>query len=261
MTTNNTFNNPNREENNTFCNLTEQEIWKPMEEFNGIYEVSNLGRFRSIDRTIKRKDATVRLKGKIIKGQSDSYGYVSMTIMGKQYKAHRLVAKYFVDNPQNKPEVNHKNGIKGDNKAINLEWCTHEENMKHLYSKMPFKHKTSKQKWCERNDLIRKLTKFVEAKNLDEINEARHSAINLLNALGIKTNAESKSPVPSYEQWQQMKAFCEEFNALEVAEENRELKELLKECYKMLAQYHVENSEPSLDENIQLLTKIDEVLK
>lgn len=47
----------------------------------------------------------------------------------------------------------------------------------------------------------------------------------------------------------------------ELSEENAKLKELLKECYNMLAQHHVENSEPSLDENIQLLTKIDKVLK
>lgn len=59
----------------------------------------------------------------------------------------------------------------------------------------------------------------------------------------------------------QLRQFCEEFNALNVAEENQKLKELLKECYKMLAQYHIENSEPTLGENIQLLTKIDEALK
>lgn len=79
----------------------------------------------------------------------------------------------------------------------------------------------------------------------------------------------------------QLRKWCEEFNALEVAQENQrlqmslrmtvddyknvvdiceQLKELLKECYRMLAQYHIENSEPSLDKNIQLLTKIDNVI-
>lgn len=89
------------------------------------------------------------------------------------------------------------------------------------------------------------------------------------------------TPVPSYEEWKRLQSswvdemdkatrfkkalddVCEEYNSklpiLEV--ENDKLKELLKECYKMLAQYHIENSEPSLGENIQLLTKIDEVLK
>ena len=87
--------------------------------------------------------------------------------------------------------------------------------------------------------------------------------------------------VPSYEEWvylhkarndaheivesltkenAQLRKFLEEFNALDVAKENQQLKELLRECYKMLAQYHVENSEPSLDENIELLTKIDNAI-
>ena len=89
------------------------------------------------------------------------------------------------------------------------------------------------------------------------------------------------APVPSYDEWvylhkarndaheivesltqenKQLHKFLEEFNALDVAKENQQLKELLRECYKMLAQYHVENSEPSLDENIELLTKIDNAI-
>ena len=66
------------------------------------------------------------------------------------------------------------------------------------------------------------------------------------------------APVPSYEEWKSMGKFAME--AMKVAEENQQLKELIKECYKMLAQYHVENSEPSLDENIELLTKIDNAI-
>ena len=88
--------------------LTEQEIWKSMSEFDNEYEVSNLGRFRSVDRVIIRKGSQARIKGRIIKGQQDAYGYVTMTIKKKQVKAHRLVAKYFVENPLNKNQVNHK---------------------------------------------------------------------------------------------------------------------------------------------------------
>lgn len=253
--------------------LTEQEVWKPMEEFDNDYAVSNLGRFKSLERDIIRtnkglKEVKQHIKERIIKGQQDAYGYVTLTIRNKQMKAHRLVAKYFVENPLNKTQVNHKNGIKYDNRAENLEWCTHEENMKHLYLNMPFEHKTSKQKWCERNNLIRKLAKFVEAKNLDEVNEARNSAINLLNALEVKFNADLKSPVPSYEEWRQLRKFLEEFNALDVAEENQQLKELLKECKPYITQAVSRNfyeDDVSLrDRHLNkdsLLTKIDEVLK
>lgn len=216
--------------------LTEQEVWKPMDEFDNDYAVSNLGRFKSLERDIIRtnnglKEVKQHIKERIIKGQQDAYGYVTLTIRNKQMKAHRLVAKYFVENPLNKTQVNHKNGIKYDNRAENLEWCTHEENMKHLYLNMPFKHKTSKQKWCERNNLIRKLAKFVEAKNLNEVNEARNSAINLLNALEVKFNAGLESPVPSYEEYSRLEwyAGCGPDRIVELNKENRQLKELLKE--------------------------------
>jgi hypothetical protein len=72
--------------------------------------------------------------------------------------------------------------------------------------------------------------------------------------------------VPSYEEWQELSKQRNQLirdvkDLAYIQEENQRLKDLLKECYKMLAQYHIENSEPSLGENIQLLTKLDEVLK
>lgn len=67
--------------------------------------------------------------------------------------------------------------------------------------------------------------------------------------------------VPSYEEYKVLKYRSSRFSIRHFEAENQKLKELLKECYKMLAQYHIENSEPTLGENIQLLTKIEEVLK
>lgn len=180
--------------------LTEQEVWKGMSEFDNEYEVSNLGRFRSLDRVIIRKGSQARIKGRIIKGQQDAYGYVTMTIKNKQVKAHRLVAKYFVENPLNKNQVNHKNGIKNDNRAVNLEWCSHEENMKHLYLTMPFEHKNSKQKRMEREDLIRKLTQFVESRTIEDVKDSWVSAKNILDVLCVKYN---KINIPMfYDEWQ-----------------------------------------------------------
>ena len=239
--------------------LTEQEVWKGMSEFDNEYEVSNLGRFRSLDRVIIRKGSQARIKGRIIKGQQDAYGYVTMTIKNKQVKAHRLVAKYFVENPLNKNQVNHKNGINNDNRAVNLEWCSHEENMKHLYLTMPFEHKNSKQKRMEREDLIRKLTQFVESRTIEDVKDSWVSAKNILDVLCVKYN---KINIPMfYEEWQakleenaQLKKWCEEFNALEVAKENAQLKELLKECQNMIAFKH------EVYEEDALIKEIDEVL-
>lgn len=257
--------------------LTEQEIWKSMSEFDNEYEVSNLGRFRSVDRVIIRKGSQARIKGRIIKGQQDAYGYVTMTIKKKQVKAHRLVAKYFVENPLNKNQVNHKNGIKNDNRAVNLEWCSHEENMKHLYLTMPFEHKNSKQKRMEREDLIRKLTQFVESKTIEDVKNSWVSAKNILDVLCVKYN---KINIPMfYDEWQASEKYNKHLEEVikvyerkdkqatetsiaynELAEENAQLKELLKEC-KTPLEVFADKKDACEWYPEDLLAKIDEVLK
>jgi len=231
--------------------LTEQEIWKSMPEFDNEYEVSNLGRFRSADRVIIRKGSKTKIKGRILKGQHDKYGYVTMTIKHRQEKAHRLVAKHFVENPLNKKQVNHKNGIKSDNRASNLEWCSHEENMKHLYLTMPFEHKNSKQKRMEREDLIRKLTQFVESRTIEDVKDSWVSAKNILDVLCVKYN---KINIPMfYDEWKAK------------LEENAKLKELLKQAETQIIAYKNNDTLPERafyeKEVEELLGKIDEALK
>lgn len=101
---------------------TEIEIWKPIVGWEGHYEVSNMGRVRNGDLRILRLTAT-------------SHGYrVVNTITANIHKGryvHRLVATAFIQNPDGKPLVNHKNGVKSDNKASNLEWVTPLENNIH----------------------------------------------------------------------------------------------------------------------------------
>ena len=69
----------------------------------------------------------------IMKPFTDKGGYLRVKLLGKTCKVHRLVAQAFIPNPENKPTVNHINGIKSDNRVDNLEWASHTENTRHAY--------------------------------------------------------------------------------------------------------------------------------
>lgn len=118
------------------------ELWKGIPGYSA-YEASNLGNIRSVSRIVhnpstrtKSSEHWVTGKLKSIYIRKDGYAAVGMAADGDRHKivrAHRIIALTWVPNPKNKPDVNHKNGIKHDNRAENLEWCTKKENLKHAY--------------------------------------------------------------------------------------------------------------------------------
>ena len=100
------------------------ETWKAIEGYEGLYEVSTQGRVRNIKRGGRLK-ALCKV----------AHGYIAVNLnkegVKKQYLVHRLVAKAFIPNPENKPQVNHKDGTKSNNSVGNLEWMTSSENLNH----------------------------------------------------------------------------------------------------------------------------------
>lgn len=146
------------------------EIWKDVKGYEGLYKVSNFGNFKNIKLLKERK----------IKGCFDKNGYVISTFVKnktkKTVKLHRLVASTFISNQLNKPQVNHINGIKDDNRVENLEWCTNSENQKHAHKiglkqgkkgiLCNFYNKTGKENFKSRKILDTKTNKIYDSLKL-----------------------------------------------------------------------------------------------
>ena len=108
------------------------EIWKDIEGYEGKYQVSNLGNVKSLNYKNSGKEQNIALCN-----DADGYLLVNLRLNNKvkTKRVHRLVAQAFIPNPENKPQVNHIDGNKKNNKIENLEWCTCEENQRHAWDK------------------------------------------------------------------------------------------------------------------------------
>lgn len=117
-----------------------EEKFVPIKGYEELYEISNLGRVKQAG-----------MHGKIMKLQLKSTGYVNIKLCRpknhKYYRVHRLVAENFIDNPENKPHVNHIDGNKENNSVNNLEWVTPLENIRHAHANGYYENIIGEKQW------------------------------------------------------------------------------------------------------------------
>ena len=145
-----------------------EEIWKDIEGYEGIYQVSNLGNVKSLNYRRTGKE-------KMLKQIKDTGGYLlvklSKNSKEKNFKIHRLVASVFIENPNNYKEINHKDECKTNNNVKNLEWCNHIYNMNYGSCTKRRAEKYKKAIYClETNKIYDSIKQTTEELNIKKSN-------------------------------------------------------------------------------------------
>lgn len=169
------------------------EIWKPIPKYEDFYEASSLGRIRSKDRI---RANGIPLKGRVLKPNPERGGYLQVALYRsgekpKYLKVHRLVASAFLPNPQSKEQVNHKNGIRNDNRLENLEWCSCSENHRHAFDVLG---KQATKYWLGKASINRKLTK----EQIEQIIQDKRSQETIAKEYGVSQQTISNIKTGKY---------------------------------------------------------------
>lgn len=174
----------------------EKETWKPIKGFEKLYQVSNLGRIKRIECIIKQNHPVQKervIKERIIKSAINARGYERIILSNKEknnFSVHRLVATAFIENPFNKPEINHIDGIKNNNNSLNLEWATPKENMNHAHKTELMNLQRGENHWrslLKKEDII-KIRSINPKKYKEQILLAKYFQINVSTIRDILLN-------------------------------------------------------------------------
>ncbi len=161
-----------------------REIWKNVNGYEGLYQVSNLGNVKSLGNNFSRKERLLKLS-------TQSKGYLTVVLqknaIRKMVLVHRLVAEHFIGNTESKPQINHINGDKTYNSIENLEWVSHRENLDHaIKNNLTLKGEENRNSKLKNVDVIEihsLLQKGTTTKELSESYNVSYSTID-----GIRTN-------------------------------------------------------------------------
>ena len=160
------------------------EEWKDINAFEGMYMVSSLGRVKSIPRWITTYNGGIYLRSELLIAGWKTGNYVVATLTKDEAETnipvHRLVGIAFIENPENKPFINHKDGKKDNNVVPNLEWCTQQENVIHARDVLKHPHN-----WTGLFNHPSKSIKVIQKSKSGEFIKIWDSSMQIQRELGI----------------------------------------------------------------------------